>query len=337
MAPDVRLSVGERFGAALLVTLAGWITLRVFLVEGSPAMAAAYLVLPISLSAGYALGRFWLPRLALRELELVIGALVGLLVLGAVVASGPAIGPLGYANANAALGVQLAGLAGLLSVRFGARWSAVVLGLVALASALPNRSIGGVITGVLVSPALLAATAGRPRRRVAWLAWTGGLVVVVTGAAVVWLARTADWPPAALAVLGRQRQIMWSDAWRIWSQDPLLGQGPGSFARLSQLGSDADTAMAHSWLLQAGAETGLVGVLILTAIVAAGLVVAVGARGPAAAIAIACWTALWTHSLGDHVLDFPAVGVLAGAALGWAAAGQPGASEQFDVAHRKHP
>lgn len=335
--PRVPMSGVERVGAALLVAFAGWAVVRMLMTEGSPTVGLAYVLAPAVLVAGYVLGRAWLPRLARREAELVLGFLVATLVVGAIVSRGPAIGPLGYANANAAAAVQAAGLAALLAVRWNSRLLAPVLGLASLATTIANRSLGGMATGVIVLVALAAALAGRPRGRVGWLAWVGGFVIMGTGVGVVALAGAPQWPTAALAALDRARQMMWSDAWEMWRGDPLLGRGPGWFAQLSRLGSDADTATAHSSLLQVGAETGLVGVALLSAIIVAGFVVATRTRGPSAAVAIACWTALWTHSLSDHLIDFPAVVVLAGAVLGWAVAGRPAGSEQLDVAHREHP
>lgn len=331
-----RLGTSERVGIAVLALFAAWAVLRTFTGEGNPADVVAYVAGPVALAGGVALGRRWLAPRQQREAELIVGALVGVLVLALMVDPGAGGGPLGYANANAALAVQVCGLAAVLAARTRTRALPLVLGLVALASAVAFRSIGGVATGVIMLIAMVAVVAGRPRRHAGWLAALGALLVTMTSGAVIVLAVREQWPPLAYATLSEARQIMWSDALAIWAQSPIVGQGPGAFARLSRLSQDTDTSTAHSSLLQVGAETGWVGVALLAAVVLVGFVLAARARGPAAAAAVAAWTALWAHSLGDHIVDFPAVLLVAGMVLGWATAAEA-QSEELDVTHGQHP
>lgn len=333
---STRLDAIERLGIAVLALFAAWAVVRTLAGQGNPAAVGAYVAGPIGLAVGVGLGRRWLARRQRREAELVVGALVALLVMALIVDSGAGGGPLGYANANAALAVQVAGLAAVLAARTRTRAVPLALGLVALASTVAFRSIGGVANGLIVLIALVAVVAGRPRRHAGWLAALGALLVTMTSGAVLLLAGREQWPQLAYATLDRARQIMWSDALAIWAQSPIAGQSPGAFARLSRLAQDADTSTAHSSLLQVGAETGWIGVALMASVVLVGFVVAARARGPAAAAAIAAWTALWTHSLGDHIVDFAAVLLVAGMVLGWASASEP-QSEQLDVTHGQHP
>lgn len=333
---DIRLGTSERAGIAVLVAFAAWAVLRTFTGQGQPADVVAYVAGPVALAVGVGLGRRWLARRQQREAELFVGALVGVLVLALIVESGSGGGPLGYANANAALAVQMGALAAVLAARTRTRALPLVLGLVALASTVAFRSIGGVATGLIVLIALISVLAGRPRRHAGWLAAIGALLVTLTLWAVMVLAGREQWPPLAYATLSEARQIMWSDALAIWCENPIAGQGPGAFARLSRLSQDTDTSTAHSSLLQVGAETGWVGVALLAAVVLIGFVLAARGRGPAAAAAIAAWTAMWAHSLGDHIVDFPAVLLVAGIVLGWATAAEP-QSEELHITHGQHP
>lgn len=334
-----RLDGGERVGAVVLALFVAWALARGIAAGTWLGEAPAYLFSPLALGLGVWVGRNWLAARSRREAELVIGALGAVLELAMLTDPGAGGGPLGYANANAALAVQVAGLAGVLAARTRSWVIGLMVGLVALVSPLAFRSIGGVAAAVVVLPALVVAVAGASRRASRWLAGLGTIagaaLVGAVAVAVVWLAELERWPALAYATLDQARQVMWSEALGMWRRAPVAGMGPGSFEQVSSLARDPDTSTAHSSLLQVGAETGWIGVALLATIVLVGFWLAARASGPAAVVAAASWTALWTHSLVDHIVDFPAVVLVAGLVLGWAAAAPR--SEEFDVSHGEHP
>lgn len=279
------------------------------------------------------------------------------LVLGAVLVVEPGKAPLGYANANAALGVQLAALAGLalLARRPGdagdardvptarrgpdRRSHTLIVATIALATSgvVLNRSAAGV---VVVVPVLLAVVlVARLRPTATWwrVAATalGALACAAAGALIGEAARAPSFPSWAAAAFDPVREQLWHDAVALWRAQPLAGSGPGSFARATSLSRDPDTLAAHSSVLQLGAETGWVGVgfLALTGLV--GLLWVARGRAPEAVVGAAAWAALVVHSTADHLVEFGPVVLAAGAVVGWA--GSTGRSEELDVAERERP
>ncbi len=99
-----------------------------------------------------------------------------------------------------------------------------------------------------------------------------------SAAGVVYLAGKPVWPSALLTALDPARQTLWRDARSLWAAHPVTGAGPGSLADYSTLGADPDTAAAHSSVLQVGAETGWVGVILFSVLALAGLLFVL--RGP---------------------------------------------------------
>jgi len=74
-------------------------------------------------------------------------------------------------------------------------------------------------------------------------------------------------------------------------------------------------------LLQVGSELGVIGIILLGALLAGGLLFAARGSRPVALIAMAAWTALAVHSAIDHLEDFPIVAVMGGVVLGWSGFG----------------
>ena len=134
------------------------------------------------------------------------------------------------------------------------------------------------------------------------------------------------WPRVLLTALDPARQTLWRDARSLWASHPLAGAGPGALADYSTLGGDPDTVSAHSSLLQIGAETGWVGVILFGLIAASGLGWAATGPAPHAVIGAAAWSGLAVHSFADHLLEFGPVMLCAGCVLGWAAGAAPSAT-----------
>jgi O-antigen ligase/Flp pilus assembly protein TadD len=97
-----------------------------------------------------------------------------------------------------------------------------------------------------------------------------GAAVVLLGVFLV-LMRSVQMTPGHGGRLG-----LWQNGWRVWMKSPLLGHGAGSYpilnAREVQLPPGFATAHAHNLWLQIGAETGILGVLIVLAILGTAVV-----------------------------------------------------------------
>lgn len=313
----------------LVVVLGAWIlwTFLATVVNGrTVAEGAGYLVLPIVLGAGWQLG-----RLCARGFRgPVLPAVATVLALSVLVS------PL-YANAQGAAGVQLVALAGLMAsaMLHGGREAfrsnqiapramvaivftvtAGVLGMV-LAARTQAASILVVVVAALVALALIRPVGSSRRVSVG-----GGLAAVGGALAVVLvLSRMRVWPSwlAESESLSWARQMLWRDAFELWQENPVLGGGPGSFFEHSAMArSEPHLYAAHSSILQAGAELGIVGAALFLAILVCGALVATQGDRARGLIGVAAWCALAVHSMIDHLYEFPIVVLLAGLVIGWA-------------------
>ncbi|GAA2168145.1 O-antigen ligase-like membrane protein [Humibacillus xanthopallidus] len=327
-------------GLALLVAWILWAAICAG-AGGQPlALTSPYVAAPVGLGVGVAAGSFVATRSSAPVVPLALMTLTGALIVGVMWTDGPAKNPLGYANANAALAVQLIGLSGLaLLSQVGKRRILLALSAIgAFAVIVINSSRAGIVVAIPLL-VVVAVSAWRPtrRQRVAVIAGMAGLAVSTLAAAViVSLAARDEWPNWATTAFDSARRSLWHDAWQIWSTHLVFGVGPGNFERLSALGHDSDTAAAHSSVLQVGAETGTVGVVLLGLTVVAGLLWAGRGRPAYAVVGAAAWTALLVHSLVDHLVDFPAIVVAGGMVIGWAGA-TTRESEELDIPQREGP
>lgn len=197
---------------------------------------------------------------------------------------------------------------------FGAAVAAV--GVLAI-----NDSQAGWLVALPVALVVLIAASTRwgPWR---WLtALLGVAAMAGAGAALLWLARLPEWPGLATRALHPVRQQLWGEALGLWAQRPLTGGGAGSFAESNPLAMDPDTAPAHSSVLQVGAEFGFIGLGLFALLLLAGLTLALRGDRASGVIAATAWTALFVHSVMDHLYDFGLVCLAAGAVLGWAGSG----------------
>ena len=311
-----------------------------------------WVLCPPVLVAGVVAGAALRRRAHSPAVPVALAVTTSAMVLGALVAVEPGKAPLGYPNANAALAVQLVALSGLalLSAPAGAARGRLLLVLAALLAGLAvglNRSAAGVAVLLAVGVVVVLAVWRRPVSRTWRVAAValGAVASGVAGSLIVLAAREPVFPQWARTAFDPAREQLWQDAVALWQQGPLTGSGPGSFARATDLAADADTAAAHSSVLQVGAETGWVGVGFLALTGLAGLLWAARGRTPEAVVGAAGWTALLVHSTADHLVEFAPVLLLAGAVVGWAGAsghvaGAPrarGLSEELDVAERERP
>jgi O-antigen ligase len=322
-----RSRLADAVGAALLLLVAIAVVMAA-LVDGAgnpwPALAAAGVA-----AAGYIAGRLSarvLPVVAV----LVVGALLLLFIARPTALSGAAgAPPLHYANADAALYVQVAALAACVAAgATQAAWralGALVTGALVVVTFLTG-SLAGLVTGAAVLAALLVTLAGRaPPRRLALA--VGITLVLATHVAVLVLGATsrpgrpetvAD--TAAASSLSQRRLALWSDAVAIAADHPLTGVGPREFPVVSPTArADTDTREAHSVTLQMAAETGWPGaaaVLLLLLWAVARPLVDTPADRPGVVITATAAGALAVHASIDYVLGFPAVVAVAAFVLG---------------------
>jgi len=198
--------------------------------------------------------------------------------------------------------------------------------------------VGGGAVAVLASELIQSRNGATLRRRFPTaLAASALAVTVAAGALAVALggsAPSAEQGPGRLFdASANNRLAWWGEALDIFAADPLAGAGAGTFevARKRYRDDAVSTVEPHSVPLQLLAGTGLVGLGLLLAFLAAAAVAAARAlrllegRERAAAAALAVPPALWLlHSLVDYDWNFVAVTGPALFALGvLAAAGRP--------------
>lgn len=321
----------DAVGLALVAVWLVWVVVSAVLNDRPVVLASTYVVAPLVVVAGVAVGR--LAAGSLREgraagwgwAEVALVVAVAALLPGVRWSMAPGPPPLAYANSNTAAATQVMVLCGLALLgpgldRIGRAFFGVVAAAAALA-AVHHGSIAGLVVAVPVV-VLLVAMLVRPARRVWWAVTLG---VGSLGAAVVALLALStreSWPAVVTRVLSSVRQDLWDAALGLWLDHPLVGAGPGAFQEVNPFGADPDLAAAHSSLLQVGSEMGLVGVVLVGLLVLAGYAVATGGSAAAGVLAAAAWTALWIHSLIDHLFDYPGLALLAGLVVGWAGAGR---------------
>lgn len=323
----------ERAGLVVVLVWTGWVLARAVLAGSDPRAVWPYLGAPGAVITGIVAAR-WLARRrdALAGLALIAALLCLALTL---LRPGPAGGALGYANANAALAVQVVALAGM-TLRGGGRFarilSVVAMGVGLALVALSGSLAAGVLAAGVVITVAVAGTAAPPPvvSVLAGLLGTGAATVLVVA-----LAQSPLWPDRLLQALDPARQSLWRDAWRIWQRAPVAGVGPGVLSRLSRLGGDRDTMSAHSAVLQVGAELGSAGVALAALLVLSGFALVLRGRAADVLAACAAVAALLVHAQLDHLLEYAPILVVAGVTLGVAGAQPP--SEQLDIAEAEVP
>lgn len=310
-----------RLGWATGTVVAGWLLLalvRGWQVGAGAPQVAPYLYAPLLIVLGGWLGRWAAQRLDPQTVAKVAIVALAYLALAALLTDHPGRGAIGYANANAALAVQLVAVSGLVALHRPARWhglAAVAIGVIAL---LANASQGGTATGLIVLVAVVVGILHRGARR-RWPPVLLSLATCILAVAVlVSLARRAIWPDWAWTALTRVRHDMWNAAWAAFRRAEKFGFGPGGYAQVNPWARDADTMSAHSLPLQTAAELGGVGLILLTLLFLCGLAWAAVAHTPRAAwITVAAWTALSTHAFMDHLLEYWPIPLATGLVLGY--------------------
>lgn len=309
----------NRAGWALLASWLAWVVVTATINHRAQPLMTPYFTSPLVLLAGVLIGR----RLASRAADVWVA--LSLLAASAYVwwssnfVSGATGGPLGYANSNAALAVQLVALAALVALDVGVWLRVLLLGTAVLSAAavLPTKSDAANVILVPLIAAIVVAHSVRLRSRW-WSVALGAGGVLGAAATMTVLTILPTWPDnRLLRSLSTTRHELWRDALRLWVKHPLTGSGPGAFRQFSPLAKNPHLETAHMSLFQIGAETGLVGVLLFAALVALGFAMAARGRPPATLVASAALASLLIHSFIDHILEFWPVMLVVGVSLGY--------------------
>lgn len=258
-------------------------------------------------------GRF-VPRPVVPWAALGLGVgIIGAVLVGSGTLADPLAGPLGYANANAALVVQ--GAAALAVAGWaGPAWLRLPTGVGVVGCLLVCLQVGAVAATVscaVVLVVMLAVESEGGRRSAVALS----VALLVAGSALAFVAGLGVLDGTIGDTFSQRRVTLWQQGVEAIGDRPLLGAGARDFREVSTAAArDADTREAHSEFVQRAAESGFPGLLLELAAVVVVAVALVRRGTPAAACALAGWAALWANAGVDWVLAFPAV-VAAGALL----------------------
>jgi hypothetical protein len=110
------------------------------------------------------------------------------------------------------------------------------------------------------------------------------------------------------------RTVLWRSAWKEFEAHPLVGTGAGTFGTwwLAHRNSSYFVQDAHNLYMQTLGELGIVGIVLLVALLGVPLVAAVRARGhPLVAPALGAYIAYLVHAAVDWDWQMPAVTLLA--------------------------
>jgi O-antigen ligase len=313
-------------GLAWAATLAALIALTV--VSGLDAHADAgpfvgvLLGFTVALVAARSLSS--LSRLVAPAVVVGIGGALVLTSPASVLSAAPRAGPFGYSSitgaffAQACIAALMLAVSPVLAVRLSGIVAALAFGWVTIAT---QTRTSAILLVVVLLGVVAARVLASPRRIVASFAAIVAVAFVVTvvlGATYdtnrsTALARLVD------ATVTERRQALWHDALVLAARNPLIGIGPGRFGVESPVArSDRDAPWAHEEFLQASAEVGIAGGVLLLALFGIGF--ARLARGPRvdalAVLGAASLAVLGVHACVEYVLQRPAVPLAAAALVG---------------------
>lgn len=302
--PRSRFRSLDAIGFGLVVALALWVGLVAGDGEGRP---TPVLWLLAGLVAATAVGRVLGRRPGL------VPGLVAVSVAGSMVLTWPGVlraggAPLGYANGNATL-ASLGLVAALAAARFapdaGGRrgWFGLALFLAVLTVAT------GSLAGVLALSLALGLVGLSAVTRWPGFAVVGGLIAVSLSLGITTaIALGSD--VGGLGERAETRGELWTAAADFAVDEPLRGIGPGQFAVRNPVSSDADLRWAHHGYLQVAAEYGLLGLLLVVAVIGwvwATLWSTAVHRPASASLTAAAVTIVGLHAAVDYVWHLPPV------------------------------
>jgi O-antigen ligase len=313
----------EVLGLALLVANIWWVYAASASVGGAPLPVAA---LFLACGAAYAVARLG---------GLIVPWLVpsGLVVAAAVLAATtpdllsrtPLSGPFGYVNAKGAFFAQA--VIAALFVAFASKRP--LLRFLGTASAgwfvivpFSAGSLTPAILLIIVIPVIVAAYRRRAARALV-LALAGLFVLVLAITAVL---GSRHWNEGRAGPLGRalhatvteRRLVLWHDALVLIRLNPRVGVGPGRFGQFSPTARMyRDAEWAHNEFLQHGAETGILGLVLLCLAFLWGFArLWKTAEGRPAVLGAAALMVLGVNASVDYVMHFPLVPIFAATLVG---------------------
>lgn len=314
-----KLSPVDRVGIALLGLWFVWVTASSIGHGSNFTDALPYLTAPTFAVLGVIAGNWAQARGIPSWFTAFLLALAIYVLISVTVMGGAGGGPLGYANANAALGIQLTAVAAITALHTVGQtrtWALWAMGLCAVSVPFTLSQAGIALLLALLPALVLALT--RPRKQRGWAVPLSMLVVTAAAGAVAYSARMQEWPSALLKALSGARQELWSDAVSVWARNPISGGGPGSFATYSSIADDPDTERVHMSLLQVGSELGMIGLAIFGVVILLAFIKLAMAPPAPRLIAATGLAALLIHSFVDHLFEFPAITLASGLMLGLA-------------------
>ncbi|MFA9430128.1 O-antigen ligase family protein [Egicoccus sp. AB-alg2] len=232
-------------------------------------------------------------------------------------------GPLGYANATAALFVVAVAAALLWRERVGGRRQRGLLlavgGLFATVPVGANSRTGTAATLLVLAAAVPACR--RMDRRVAGRVVAAALLVVTAAIAVTLRAGGAIRSALGLeaATLGpsiTERVRLWREAIDLVREAPWTGIGYGRFGAAGNPAVFDWERYAHNEYLHLAAELGLPVLALVLVLLTALYRDLLRAPDPSALLGVALLTALCVHAAVDYIAHFPLVALTAAASLG---------------------
>lgn len=295
-----------------------WIGLVSWHRESGLVAGAAYAMAAVLIVAGAAVG-----RLSERFGAGAMGTVVAAASVAVIVFLRPF-----YSNAEAAVGVQLVALSGLLlaggrTAEGGGAKPGLAVAVGAVGTLLALRSRAALFLVMALSVVIVIALRYEDRLSISVALGTAAVTVGSAILAVLALGARSSWPAWLHddRSLSGARHRLWGDALELWRVHPIVGGGPGSFLEHSSTARAADHLYAvHSSILQVGAELGAIGVLLFLLVLVSGMLEAGRGRGARGLIGVAAWCFLAVHSMIDHLYEFPLVCLLAGWVIGAAGA-----------------
>jgi len=318
-------AVLDLLGLGLFVASAAWAVASGALRDGHPEpMAALFLGCAVVFAASRLVS-----AVNMLVVPIAVAVVAGALAVASpfgTLSSSPLAGPLGYANAKAALFVQAAVAALLVAILVtGRRLRVVAAGAGVLFAIVPwvTGSVAAAAATLLLPVAWLLAH--RPRAERWALVGVPAFLLVLGTTVLIGLAppRSEGLVGGALdASLTRERLVLWHEATTMLRAEPLLGVGPGRFKEVSPTAlSDSDLWWTHHGFLQQGAETGFVGLGLMISLFLWGFVRLGNAASRAVPILGVGLLALAVQACVDYVLHFGVVSLAASALVAVPATG----------------
>jgi O-antigen ligase len=235
-------------------------------------------------------------------------------------------GPLGYANANGAFflqaataGMMLAAASRVTSLRILGLAATIAFGVVPFAA---KSVTAAALLLILPVVALSARSMAGPRVAVASVS---ALFIVALAATIVLGSTYNSGGRSSLvdrivdASIDERRAVLWQEALVMMRRRPATGVGLGGFQVFSATArADRDARWAHNSFLQHGAETGLIGLILLTLLFVWGFA-SLGTTGKPDSVIVlgaVALAGLGIHACVDYILHFPAVPITAAALVG---------------------